>query len=249
MKLSQLHSQAVDYPKTSTPVQLEEIPGLKFKMKPDWSRPETMNDAKSADYYESNKSIGRLFRAIHLPALHVARARCKKSRTVGGRERHNNLLVGIGPRDDDQIDVAVYSRIIRHIDEKVYRDHRSLAVNLFERYTTELKETCAAYAITPHRDAMLTEEEAAVGTIVARTSQPRLRRDAISKLRDQTSLQVKGVRNELVSEEDKLGTKLGKAWALWRVTQGEREAMGARSLGLIALSVIFDALDELESIV
>jgi RNA-dependent RNA polymerase len=57
---------------------------------------------------------------------------------------------------------------------------------------------------------MLTEEEAAVGTIVARTSQPRYRRDVISKLRDQTNLQVKGVRNELISEEDGFEVKLAR---------------------------------------
>jgi len=105
---------------------------------------------------------------------------------------------------------------------------------------------CAAHTISYHRDAMLTEEEVAVGTIVAKTSQPRYRRDMISKLREQTNLQVKGVRNELVSEEDGFATRLRKAWALWRVTQEEREMMGARTLGLIALGVIFDTIKEIE---
>jgi len=149
-------------------------------------------------------------------------------------------------RDDDQVDIAVYDRIGDFIDVDVDADHRERAFALFDRYTAELKTICAAHTISYRRDAMLTEEEVAVGTIVAKTSQPRHRRDMISKLRDQTTLQVKGVRNELVSEEDGFETKLGKAWALWRVTQDEKEVTGARTLGLIALGAIFDTIKEFE---
>ena len=68
----------------------------------------------------------------------------------------------------------------------------------------------------------------------------------ISKLRDQTGLQVKGVGNELISEEDGFETKLEKRWALWRVVQDERELVGARTLGLIALGVISDTVRDFE---
>lgn len=56
---------------------------------------------------------------------------------------------------------------------------------------------------------------------------------------------MKGVRNELFSEEDGF-ERLSRAWAGWRVTQEERELMGARTLGLIALGVIFDTIKEIE---
>ncbi|KAF9650744.1 RdRP-domain-containing protein [Thelephora ganbajun] len=253
MTLAQLHSDAVDYPKSSTPVPLEKIPKLKFKARPDWNQPETMNDSKSADYYESQRAIGRLFRAIELPALEIAqrvgRAQRRKLHEDGEEGGDDRLLAQFGRmslRDDDQVDVAVYSRITEFVDGDVDPDHRARAFSLFDRYTAELKMVCAAHTISYRRDAMLTEEEAVVGTIVARTSQPRHRRDMISKLRDQTNLQVKGVRNELISEEDGFETKLRKAWALWRVTQEERELMGARTLGLIALGVIFDTIREFE---
>jgi RNA-dependent RNA polymerase len=109
------------------------------------------------------------------------------------------------------------------------------------------KRSAPAHAISYRRDAMLTEEEAAVGTIVARTSQPRHRRDMISKLRDQTNLQVKGVRNELVSEEDGFETKLQQGLGVVEGQRRKRESvMGARTLGLIALGVIFDTIRELE---
>ena len=250
MTLAQLHSDAVDYPKSSTPVPQEKIPRLKFKAKPDWNQPETMNDSKSADYYESQRAIGRLFRAIELPALDIVRrVKRKQWKKMGDEEEDDDLAKKMGRmslRDNDEVDVAVYGRVTDFIDADADLGHRAHALSLFERYTAELKTICASHTISYHRDAMLTEEEAAVGTIVARTSQPRHRRDMISKLRDQTSLQVKGVRNELVSEEDGFETKLAKAWALWRVTQEERESMGARTLGLIALGLIFDTIREFE---
>ena len=253
MVLAQLHSDAVDYPKSSTPVPLEKIPKLKFRTKPDWNRPETMDDGKSADYYPSQRAIGRLFREIELPALDIAwsvsQMQRRKLRKEEGEEEDDRLVTQFGRinlRDDDQVDVAVYGRITDFVDVDVDPDHRVSAFALFDRYTAELKTICAAHTISYRRDAMLTEEEATVGTIVARTSQPRYRRDMISKLRDQTNLQVRGVRNELVSEEDGFETKLRKAWALWRVTQEERELMGARSLGLIAMGVIFDTIREFE---
>ena len=250
MTLSQLHSDAVDYPKTSTPVPLEKIPKLKFKAKPDWNQPETMNDTKSADYYPSQRAIGRLFREIQLPALDILPSVNRAQREKPHEEEDDRLVAQFGRvslRDDDQVDVAVYDRITDFIDADVDPDHRARAFALFDRYTTELKMICAAHTISYRRNAyMLTEEEATIGTIVAKTSQPRHRRDTISKLRDKTSLQVKGVRYELVSEEDGFETKLRKAWALWRVTQEERELMGARSLGLIALGVIFDTIKEFE---
>jgi len=249
MTLAQLHSDAVDYPKSSTPVPLEKIPKLKYKVKPDWNRPETMGDSKSADYYESQRAIGRLFRAIELPALDIVRRVSRAQRRKLEEEEVDHLVAQFGRmdiRDGDQVDTAVYDRISDFIDVGVGADHRERAFALFDRYTTELRTICAAHTISYRRDAMLTEEEAVVGTIVAKTSQPRHRRDMISKLRDQTNLQVKGVRNELISEEDGFETKLGKAWALWRVTQDEREVTGARTLGLIALGVIFDTIKEFE---
>jgi RNA-dependent RNA polymerase len=149
-------------------------------------------------------------------------------------------------RDDDEVDVAVSVRITEFIDETSTMITVPVLSPFRQVYGGTQDNLCFAHHFIHRRDAMFTEEEAVVGTIVARTSQPRFRLNTISKLRDQTDLQVKGVRNELISEEDGFETKLEKAWALWRVTQEERELMGARTLGLIALGVIFDTIREFE---
>jgi len=248
--LAQLHSDAVDYPKSSMPVPLEKIPRLKFKARPDWNRPETMNDSKSTNYYPSQRAIGRLFREIELPALDIVQ-RVSLMQRKKLHEEEDDLLVAqfgrVSLRDDDQVDVAVYGRISKFMEDAdvVDPDYRAWAFTLFDWYMAELRTICAAHTISSYRDAMLTEEEAVVGTIVAKTSQRRHRGDMISNLRDRTDLQVKSVRNELISE-DGFDTTLRRAWALWRVTQEERDLMGARTLGLIALGVIFDTIKERE---
>lgn len=154
-----------------------------------------MNDSKGAGYHTSTRAIGRSFRAIELPALDIVRsvnrAQRKKLRAQEGEEGDGRLLAQFGRislRDYDQIDVAVYGRTTEFLDGEVKSDHRTFAFNLFDRYTTELEAICAANTISFHRDAMLTEEEAAVGTIVPKTSQPRFRLNMMSELKDQTGL-------------------------------------------------------------
>lgn len=58
LMLAQLHSDAVDYPKSGQPVPLNKIPRLKFRAKPDWNAPETLG-RESDKFYNSNKAIGR----------------------------------------------------------------------------------------------------------------------------------------------------------------------------------------------
>src|SRR5205807_6022022 len=62
--LAQLHSNAVDYPKSGRPVQLEHIPKVD-PGKPDFMAPETAN-INSDEYYKSQRALGHLFRAIDL---------------------------------------------------------------------------------------------------------------------------------------------------------------------------------------
>lgn len=252
LTLAGLHSDAADYPKTSTPVPLDKIPRSKSKEKPDWSQPETMNESRSAGYYESTTAIGQLYRAIQLSApdivRNVSRAQRKKLHAADGG-KYSDLLTNLSRmalREDDLVDAAVCGQVAKFIDKDVDPDHCAGALSLFERYAADLKIICAAHTLSYRRGAMLTEEEAAAGTIVARTSQPRSRLTMMSKLREQMDILVKSVRSELVSEEDEFRTRLSKAWALWRVTQAERELMGARTLGLIALGSIFDTIKEFE---
>lgn len=79
LKLGDLHSDAVDYPKSGQPVPLDTIPRLKFRERPDWNAPETVT-SESARFYESPKALGMLFRSIELPAPGDAKATAREQK-------------------------------------------------------------------------------------------------------------------------------------------------------------------------
>ena len=96
---------------------------------------------------------------------------------------------------------------------------------------------------------MLSEEEAVVGTIAQQTSQPRKRKDHITKLREQTDLLVKGIRAKLAGGEDDMAEdELRRAWHAWMLAYHKRKAgiFGAHSFGWVALGSIFETLKEIE---
>jgi RNA-dependent RNA polymerase len=53
---------------------------------------------------------------------------------------------------------------------------------LFENYASQLRHVCMALSLSQTRLAMLTEQEVMVGTIIAKSSQPRKRQDLMSKV-------------------------------------------------------------------
>lgn len=63
LQLAQLHSDAVDYPKSGNPVDIEDIPRPHIRVKPDWHAPETITDL-TGKYYTSERAIGK--HVIHL---------------------------------------------------------------------------------------------------------------------------------------------------------------------------------------
>jgi RNA-dependent RNA polymerase len=94
---------------------------------------------------------------------------------------------------------------------------------------------------------MLSEEEAVVGTIVAKCSQRRRRREAIAQLREQTSYLVKAVQEELQGDEETSQYEwLATAWAAWKVSRHLKDRFGAHSYGWIALGEVFGAMKAIE---
>src|SRR5882762_10806377 len=80
LDLGQIHSDAVDYPKSGTPVNVNTVPKTD-KRKPDWNAPETVDlDDSENSFYESSRAIGKLFRAINLPALDTAKEEAQRQR-------------------------------------------------------------------------------------------------------------------------------------------------------------------------
>jgi len=255
LKLSDLHSTAVDYPKTGNPVPLDAIPPPKGKAKPDWHAPEThTNDRKR--YYESQRAIGKLFRAIQLPALRAL---------TTPRPRHMEDMHGYDPLGiivDFRRSMARANRgvsteqmILLRVKEFISVSHRSAPDDmiiymghLLASYASHLRSICALSSISIYSgSAILTEEEALIGTIAEKTSQPRRRTDAMSRLRDLTERLVKVLRADISGDD---GTppreSLKRAWVAYRVGLVRAEFFGAKSFAWVALGDIFDAIKDIE---
>ena len=105
---------------------------------------------------------------------------------------------------------------------------------------------------------MLTEEEALVGTIVAKCTDQKKRKEQTAKLRERTTnLFDRTVRQAIgpaLKEEDDFEehTKeaLKRGWVAYGISLIFRRSQyfGAHSFGILALSEIFDAIKKLEAI-
>jgi len=252
MKLANLHSNAVDYPKSGQPVALNSIPRLKSRIKPDWNAPETV-DISSGNFYESTRAIGRLFRAIDLPIEHGSDPHRKRVQV----QNHNRQLEGLedalnnfnlADAREDYLFAVVEVYVREFIDTNWTHDQEEVASvsQLFTRYASELRGICASSNLSHTRSALISEEEAMVGTIAQKSSQPRKRKDMMAKLRESTDVLVRGIREEL--GEGVSTAYLKRAWMAWElsITQTQRKEFGAQSFGWVALGAIFDAIRELK---
>jgi RNA-dependent RNA polymerase len=253
LKLCQVYSDAVDYPKNGTAVELSRVPKPSSDRKPDWHAPETVDLGATHNYYESQKAIGRLFRAIDLPEVQTRNSTTRRQRQHIRDDAPETDLdevfaaLCIGDRREDPLESAVKRRVAKFIDVEPHSQFVTLVVESLGRYSIALQGICVCNAIQRHKTAILSEEEAVVGTIVAKCSQRRRRKDAISQLREQTSYLVKSVREELSGDDESSQHDwLATAWTAWKVSRHLKDSFGAHSYGWIALSEVFDAMKAVE---
>jgi len=235
-------------------VSLNKIPRLKFRAKPDWNAPETVT-SDSDKFYESTRAIGRLFRSIELPALRTVKgtAHNQKKQLKEGHEFTLDEILADFHLDDingeeDIVRRTVEDRVQLFIDTRPLDDVTiNYASQLFNRYASELRTLCTTHTLTYSRSSMLTEEEAMIGTIVAKCSQSRKRKDLMAKLREQTNLLVTGIREDLMGDEDlPLEDALMRAWVAWEFSAVEKDVFGAKSFGWVALGGIFEVIKDIE---
>jgi RNA-dependent RNA polymerase len=255
LELCQVHSDAVDYPKNGTPVSISSVPKPKSDRKPDWHAPETVDLNTSINFYQSQKAIGKLFRAIDLPEVQTHRAARRRRQQVREDQPEADLdelfaALCMNDRGGDPLESAVENRVAKFIPvDDPNSESVKLAIESLDRYSIELQGICACNAIQRpgHKTAPLSEEEAVVGSIIAKCPQRRKRKDAMSQLREQTSFLVKYVREELSGDDDSSQHDwLATAWTAWKVSRHLKDRFGAHSYGLIALGEIFDAIKAIE---
>ncbi|KAF7339912.1 RNA-dependent RNA polymerase [Mycena venus] len=258
MRLAALHSDAVDYPKTGQPVAIGTIPKPKTKLRPDWHAPEVY--ANMDEFYQSQRAIGKLFRAIKLPDVEPdTLSRFERRMIKAGRltappvDDLAETLDGLN-LDGDPMMLAIKACVGRFISTNDRPPETVEYISqIFNRYASEFQGICIAHTLSHGKTALLSEEEAVVGTIVAKTSQPRKRTDLIASLREKSDLLVRSVKDELAGDDEVSWEEcLQRAWLSFQLAidlaYGEHKAtsFGAQSFLWIALGAILDALKELE---
>lgn len=260
LALAQLHSDAVDYPKTGTPVPMQTIPkdpgGL-----PDWSQPEIILNGPGVQYYPSKTALGVLYRDIHLydPISHRRR---RGGRNRGKRHWHEEegddgdelpaqLPVGSLSMDEGTVYEAVISRTrALGLGQPSDDRYKSLAEDIFVTFASQLEHICASHTLS-NKYERLSEVEAILGVISERTSQTRRRKELMAKLREYTAQLVTDIRWEFQMGEGEHSdprNRLALALTAWEFSRKRilAKEFGARSFWWICLGAIFEAIRIIE---
>ncbi|KAF8077751.1 RNA dependent RNA polymerase-domain-containing protein [Lyophyllum atratum] len=235
--LAQLCSQAVDYPKQGIPVDIDNdrLPRTLIRCKPDWHAAEVVSP-RHTDYYESDRALGVLFRSITLD---------------------DPEPMSMNPKPDPQLLTDPISLLLKDTLERYLCPDsapRSQEISMmFRSYVDELHYICATHTISNTPGVRLLEAEVVAGTILAKCSQKRWRKDRMYRMRLHAQTLAREVQRELIDDvgnapDEVLVFGLGKAWEAWAYSQSQNYAFGACSFGLIALGVIFDCLDKLAGV-
>ncbi|KIY65184.1 RdRP-domain-containing protein [Cylindrobasidium torrendii FP15055 ss-10] len=253
LRLADLHSKAVDFPKSGNSVPQMDIP-RRPNILPDWHAPETMTYLDESRYYKSQKAIGKLFRAIGLIGSAAHRttrpSRAERRERATPFELTDSHAALIPPHNTIK---PIALAIGRHTPQV---KHAEALRATFLYYQAQLQALCSVHNILPGRGSMLSEEEVFVGTIIANTSQPRKREDEISKVRDAATLLVKHVReslfvedpaSEMLDSEKVLSHLAGLYWG-WKRCDAGQDVFGAKSFGWILLGVCLEYLDDIDKV-
>lgn len=254
LRLAELNSAAVDYPKTGRPVPMSEVREVvdpRIRQEPDWYIPEATNGPKRK-VYQSQKALGQLFRSIDLPDQEDNSMKPSHSDSPeideDGGITYDEVLADIRAQP------IHHSRLLNLVADLIrqYLPNDSLDEqmveqmwNLFVVYARRLKGISAKHVISTSRSSLLSEEELVIGTISAKCAQARRREDLITRLREQTAMLVDSVCFEMSGGGVSTPTRFKRAWTAYRVSCTLAEWFGGRSFGWIALGEIFDAVSKM----
>ena len=198
--------------------------------KPDWHAAEVTSPRKT-DYYFSSRALGELYRAIELG---------DPPNTTSSTYNRT-------------ISFALQPVINTHLGCHVQSDGNSPEIQkLLQLYVDELAYICLTHTLSSSSDVRLKEEEVVVGTILAKCSQRRWRSDRMYRMGTHSQVLVHEIKRGLMKDveapsSDELKAGLLKAWEAWNFSLRNRGKFGFNSFGLIALGVIFDCLDRLDT--
>ncbi|KAK0228867.1 RNA dependent RNA polymerase-domain-containing protein [Armillaria fumosa] len=247
-RLAALCAQAVDYPKQGIAVDIDnnKLPRLLIRCKPDWHAAEVV-DPRSTDYYESTRALGYMFRSIQWTNPEMLSSDSSTS------DEHP-----VSPFSTDTLSMTLRAYIQHQLWPYIEPDGESReTIALFHRYESELRYICATHTLSNTPGVRLLEAEVVAGTILAKCTQRRWRKDRTWRMRGHASQLVKDIKQILlpltgpqlefkeVVPAETYRDALRLAWDTWDYSLRHPGKFGAKSFGLIALGVIFECLEKL----
>ncbi|GAA6016409.1 hypothetical protein JCM10207_003852 [Rhodosporidiobolus poonsookiae] len=238
--LAQLHSHAVDYPKTGTPVRFSSLPKSPSRLKPNFMVPEywARREGNDKRYYTSDKALGQLFRAIPLtdttprPWVHDA-DNLDPARVI------TDALLSLQSTDCD------FPHLASH----------PLAALMKELWNV-LDDFCDSLWYIAHVNTLskrnhLSEVEVLLGALAAPTKIPKQRQDLSARLQLHTGELFEKTRSCILGaygdEEVDPEEHVVRAWAAWKTAVEEDGSyFGVKTFGFVALQLFFEGVKRLE---
>ena len=250
---------------------MRDVPRSRMRERPDWSAPEIKYTDDLDSYYQSQRWIGKLSRDIELTPPEIKRPLTASSKPQGFLPLE--IVVDLFKQSkfrEDPVERAVRTRVARYV-KSVYR-YKTWRIEsmwrAYKTYVSALRSICVTFSLVQRDGKMLTEEEVVVGTIVAQSTQRRVRQSKMAQMRDQVGSLVARTGRSIVGlkedrwetmrssneqNRDAIGSKeedkkeiVKRAWVAFRISTIDTDAFGSRSFGLIALRELLDALKSLD---
>ena len=207
-------------------------------MRPDWSAGELIYKLP-ADFYESRRALGALFRNVEIPELRPRLGAAAGQGVDDILERFEKVSLNDRPVLDDPISLLIQNELRGRIDlsfDGALAQHD--LVPQFKEFSRHLTWIAATYSLSKRP---LAEEEIWAGTIVARSSQHRRRNDLQARVREQSTIIADHIREDLADIND-TDEWLIRTWVAWSISCRCAGAFGAKSYGYLALGSMFEAL-------
>ncbi|GBE85127.1 hypothetical protein SCP_0703130 [Sparassis crispa] len=264
LQLAKFASQAVDFPKTGTPVNFFSLPRIRNQPRPDFLAREG-DDLQSNQYYTSKKLLGILSRRVPVKTWYPGswnKSYPPSDCAVIIRALSSINLPNLG--------LPAHTKPSKELSEEMQ--------HLLDAYCDQLLAIAKVHTITKTKDAYISEAELVSGTIMANWSDHRRQKDAVSAMNLQTSRLVRAVRAEFQEsgsaaanednykedyedrafreavDDDETPMMLEtfkRAWAAWYVAEISlieySGAFGPQSFGLIALGRMLEIVKRCKS--
>ncbi|PLW25163.1 hypothetical protein PCANC_25081 [Puccinia coronata f. sp. avenae] len=213
LKLAQLHSKAVDYPKTGMPVTIQDLPKVE-SAKPDFMCPEYMLNVHTKNnnerYYQSEKVLGQLFRAIPSERVEFFESGPSNGllpQSIPGRRRRKQTqeVEKLDPNGDisRRLKTVLQARKMSDFPDPIWIEEFE---RLLEAFSQEFLKICQQNSLSKSKakfgSSCLSEIEALVGVILSSSSDRRLKKETIVRLQDQTSELFDTLKHEIIGQVD-----------------------------------------------